>query len=149
MAKSYRDTVPISMLRHLVRAHQNVFMWAETEMERADLPGSELDVLLTLGNTNGMRMCELAAKMLTSAPNVTRLVKCVESKGLVKRQRSTASERDVIARLTPKGEEIFADVYPKVYQFWKRKFDALLSKDEQKQLLALLEKITADANGAP
>lgn len=125
-----------------MRAHQRVSMQAQTMIEPFGLPAGEFDVVMTLGNTAGLRMCDLAARMLTSAPNVTRLVKSLEARGLVERRRNPDSEREVIATLTTKGEAVFREAYPQVYAAWTKIFDAIYSRAEQKQLAALLERLT-------
>lgn len=141
MTKSYRDTLPITLLRNLVRAHQGVFERAAGGIDRHGLQPSEFDLVMALGNTAGMRMCDLASRMLTSAPNVTRIVKAVEAKGLVERARNPASDREVVARLTAAGERIFTAAYPAAYRYWKKTFEALYSEEEMETLAALLARL--------
>jgi MarR family transcriptional regulator, 2-MHQ and catechol-resistance regulon repressor len=141
MAKSYRDTPPITLLRSIMRSAQTLSHWSLDETKRMDLPGGEFDVIATLGNTDGLRMCDLAERMLTSPPNVTRIIKSLEERGLVERFRNPQSDREVIARLTPAGVTLFEACYPKMYAFWKEKLGKLYSTDEQKQLAQLLERL--------
>ena len=142
--RSYRNTPPISALRGVMRAHRTLLDENAEAIRHYGLPSGELDAVLALGNTSGLRMCELAAGMLTTPANVTRVVKALEGKGLATRTRSPRSDRDVIARLSPQGEELFERAYPALYRHWLAFFNARLSTEEQKTLNRLLEKV-ADA----
>ena len=75
----------------------------------ADLSFPELDVLLTLGNTQGMRMKDIAGRMMgsSSTSNVTRLCIALEKRHLLMRRRSPESDREVIASLTANGQTLF------------------------------------------
>lgn len=141
MTRSYRNTPPITLLRNLVRAHESVTRRAAARLDRHGLHPSEFDVVMALGNTEGKRMCDLAASMLTSAPNVTRLVKTLEEKGLVERQRNPESDREVVARLTKQGEALFEQAYPAAYRFWKGTFEDVFSAAEIETLNLLLGRL--------
>lgn len=109
--------------------------------DQLGMPMVEFDMLSTLGNTEGRRMKDLAASMITTPSNVTRVCAVMEEKGLVERRRSTESDREVIAKLTPKGEALFHEAFPKTVNFSARMMDTGLSRDEQQTLAALLDKL--------
>lgn len=138
---SYRDTVPITLLRNFVRVYQNISSKDAGFADSYQLSTAEIDVVFTLGNTDGMRMCELASKMLMSAGNMTKVIKKLVDRGLVNRQRNQQSEREVLVSLTDAGEELFVKAYPAAYQHTASMFDACLSAPEQQQLLQLLDKM--------
>ena len=71
----------------------------------------EFDLLAVLGNTDGKRMKDVAAKLVTSPSNVTRLSVALEKRGLLERRRSEVSDREVVARLTPEGQALFDDIF--------------------------------------
>lgn len=54
----------------------------------------------------GHPRCEIAARMLEKAPDVTRLVDRLEAQGLAERVRSEADRRLSLTRITPKGLEL-------------------------------------------
>ena len=141
MPGSYRDTQEISLLRNVLRAGQRLVKWNDAELPRHGLSTGEFDVVMTLGNTAGLRMCDVAQAMLTSAPNVTRLVKLLIEKGLVERTRNPSSEREVIVRLTEKGERLFSTAYPEAYLFWKERFATLYTPQELATLNSLLHRL--------
>lgn len=142
MAESFRDSLALSLLRALHRSYRDVQCADSSNLEaRWGLQHSEFDVIATLGNTDGFRMGEIAARTLSSPANVTRLVKRLEGRGLVTRQRSPRSDREVIARLTPAGVALFEEAYPAQYDFMRAWFDERLSADEQALLTQALQKL--------
>jgi DNA-binding MarR family transcriptional regulator len=144
--RSYRDTPTLGLLRTLVRASQQLQTWMNENAAAYGLSSSEFDLVMTLGNTEGLRMCDAATRMLTSAPNLTRVAKRLEERGLVERQRSPDSDREVIIRLTSPGNDLFVAAYPRAYQQWRERFDARLSESEQSQLANLLLRLSAPAD---
>ena len=144
---SYRDSLALTLLRNLVRAGQRLDAWDQADAATREVSSSEFDLVMTLGNTEGMRMCDAAARMLTSAPNVTRIAKRLEERGLVERQRSPASDREVLIRLTPDGERMFEDAYPETFRRWAARFAELYSEAEQRELADLLARVAAAPKG--
>jgi DNA-binding MarR family transcriptional regulator len=51
------------------------------------------------------------------------------------------SEREVLVSLTPDGQRVFEDIYPRHFEFLKDYFDSRLSRDEQAELTSLLQKL--------
>ncbi len=141
MAVSYRNTPVLTLLRSVIRAKQRIEELAHANIARYGLAPGEFDVVMTLGNTDGLRMCDLAARTLTTPPNVTRLVKSLEQKGYVERRRNPESDREVITTLTAKGEALFEEAYPATYEYWKDHFGGIFSNAELKELSALLSRI--------
>ena len=131
----------IQVLRRVMRANARLRDLHQPHFEAEGLPMVEFDLLSTLGNTSGLRMKELAVSMITTPSNVTRVCAVMEEKGLVQRQRSAGSDREVIARLTPKGEALFAKLFPKTVNFSASIINTALTKSEAKQLADLLEKL--------
>ncbi len=142
MSTNRRDSLTLSLLRALHRSYRDVQCADSRELEeRWGLQHSEFDVIATLGNTAGIRMGEIAARTLSSPANVTRLVKRLEGRGLVERERSPESDREVIARLTPAGVALFEAAYPAQYEFMKAWFDERLDPAQQEALKTALESL--------
>lgn len=133
----------VRVFRELLRAHARVmqktreFVEAETGMSF-----SEFDMLLELGNQTGLRMSDLATKMVVSPANVTRVAQSLEAKGIVERERAQHSDREVLARLTPDGQALFERHFPKAAAFMAGLMDERLSAPEQAKLGELLEKLS-------
>jgi DNA-binding MarR family transcriptional regulator len=137
----FRRTQTMRLLRALVEANGFVMRLDETQIRAYGLASAEFDGLVTLGVDQPLRMCDLAQRSLLTKSHTTQVVKQLEAKGLVSRQRSRESEREVLVSLTPEGEALFERIYPEHYQFLKELFQARLSADEQEALTVLLRKL--------
>jgi len=104
---------------------------------------TEFDFLAALGNTRGLRMRDLAHAMITTPSNVTRVCAEMEKRGLAVRERSPDSDREVIARLTPAGQQMFEELFMPTARFTQATIDQVLTEDEQRQLATLLERLLA------
>jgi DNA-binding MarR family transcriptional regulator len=140
---SPRTWIQIRALRALLLAAET-FRDAHKELfVEAGLSMAEIDVIFALGNTQGMRMKDIAASLMTSAStsNVTRLCIALEKRGLLQRKRSPQSDREVIASLTTEGQALFEELFPKVTSFTRDYANKLLSTKELETLHALLVRL--------
>jgi DNA-binding MarR family transcriptional regulator len=133
----------IQVMRRIWRAAARITALHAPHFEALGIPMVEFDLLSTLGNTEGMRMKDLAMTMVTTASNVTRVCAVMEKKGLVQRQRAQSSDREVIAKLTPKGQALFEVLFPKTVNYSAQIIDTALEPGEQKQLAELLDKLVS------
>jgi DNA-binding MarR family transcriptional regulator len=150
MASSKNKKAPVRhwpqvrVFRELLRANARVMQrtkeFVEAEM---GLSFSELDMIIELGNQVGLRMSDLATKMVVSPANVTRVAQSLADKGLVVRERAKHSDREVLARLTPEGQAAFERYFPKAAAFMASLIDERLTTVEQTKLAELLAKLGA------
>jgi DNA-binding MarR family transcriptional regulator len=68
----------------------------------------------------------------------------LEKRGLVRRDRNSQSDREVMASLTTEGQELFDRLYPAYHDFMEQTFGGRLDREEQEQMTVLLGKL---ANG--
>jgi MarR family 2-MHQ and catechol resistance regulon transcriptional repressor len=132
------------LTRALVEAFER---WREADIQqiaRYGLHPSEFDVLVHLGVEQPQKMGDLAEHTLLTKSNCTRVMKCLEAKGLARRERGPESDREVLASLTPAGQKLFERVYPVQYEHLKSLFERGLSEPEQEQLIQLLRRLAAD-----
>ncbi len=118
------------------------------DLESLSFRGTELNrsmfaCLMALGNTNGLKMGQIAKELLVTKGSITQLVKDMEGKGYVTRTRNPSNEREVIVTLTEQGESAFAMLYPKRQEVLKSGLARVLSAEDQATLLQLLGKIRA------
>src|ERR671923_829451 len=93
----------------LLHAHHEVSRRLDADLRaRHRLSLADYDVLLRLANapTSGLRMTELAKRLLAPASTLTRRMDGLAADGLVSRERSAADSRVIVARLTPRGRGI-------------------------------------------
>lgn len=132
------------LLRSLVEGYDGILKQSEAQIRAYGLGTAEFDCLVTLGVDQPLRMCDLAQRSLLTKSHTTHVVKQLDAKGLVVRQRSPESEREVLVSLTPEGLALFERVYPEHYRFLTELFASRLPKAEQAELTRLLRKL-ADA----
>lgn len=125
-------------------------------MVAADAVRTRLDRLLgvyeiTTGQYNVLRIlrgagceghprCEIAARMVERAPDITRLVDRLEKQKLVIRGRPDEDRRQSVTRITEKGLELLDRIEPELYQLNDR-IAQKMSVAEWIALTSLCEKI--------
>jgi DNA-binding MarR family transcriptional regulator len=73
------------------------------------LSPTQYNVLRILrGASEGLFCGEIASRMITRDPDVTRLLDRLEKRGLISRCREAKDRRTVMARITPEGLELLA-----------------------------------------
>ncbi|HTD05675.1 MarR family transcriptional regulator [Undibacterium sp.] len=83
---------------------------------------SQFDIIATLGNTPGMTCKDLGDKTLITKGTLTGVLDRLEQKGLIERERGCDDRRQFFVKLSPRGDEIFRDVFPKVVSKGKQRF---------------------------
>jgi DNA-binding MarR family transcriptional regulator len=74
-----------------------------------DLSSTQYNVLRILrGSPQGLLCGEIASRMITRDPDVTRLLDRLEKRGLISRWREARDRRTVMARITPEGLKVLA-----------------------------------------
>jgi len=74
-----------------------------------DLSATQYNVLRILrGSLDGLPCGEIASRMITRDPDITRLLDRLEKRGLISRCRETKDRRMVMARITPEGLKLLA-----------------------------------------
>lgn len=89
---------------------------------------------------DGHPRCDIIARMLEPAPDVTRLLDRLEKHRLVERTGSRGDGRMSLARITPKGIRLLKEVHPQMNRFQEQAFGTL-SEQECLELSKLCEKI--------
>jgi DNA-binding MarR family transcriptional regulator len=99
--------------------------------------------ILRAAGPKGMACGEIAERMITRDPDVTRLLDRLEKRGLVGRRREDEDRRVILSRITPQGLEIL------------HKLDELIPRLHQLQLghmteegLRLMNQLLEAARGA-
>ncbi len=80
-------------------------------LKNEDLSGTQYNVLRILrGAPEGLACGEIANRMITRDPDVTRLLDRLEKRGLISRCRETKDRRTVMTRITPAGLKLLANL---------------------------------------
>jgi DNA-binding MarR family transcriptional regulator len=131
-----------------------VMMWLRAELDAyleqvADLSHTEFGVLrcLALGEDRAIHMSRLAATASVTPSHLSRIVGRLEKRELLARSADPTDARKTLARLTPAGDQLLADVEPGyVAEVRSRVFD-LLGDRQLDQLEHLAEAIPTPLRG--
>jgi len=78
-------------------------------LKTEDLSATQYNVLRILrGSPDGLPCGEIANRMITRDPDITRLLDRLERRGLISRCRETKDRRMVMAGITPDGLKLLA-----------------------------------------
>jgi len=106
----------------------------------ADLNHQEMRLISFLGE-DGAQMMRVVAEHLALAVNsVTTLIDGLESKELVRRQRSEEDRRIVHVELTERGVKTYRALHDARQRFFRSMLNPL-TKDEQETLLVIFHKV--------
>jgi DNA-binding MarR family transcriptional regulator len=142
---------------NLVRTESALSCGLERLFKRFGLSNPKYNVLRILrgaavtgeAGPNGLPSLEVAARLITRVPDITRLVDNLEAAGLVTRTRCTDDRRVVYVGITPAGTALLAQIDGPLSEFHEKCFDRL-TVDEREDLSRLLVKLRqcADADNA-
>jgi len=107
-------------------------------LKTEDLSSTQYNVLRILrGAPPGLPCGEIASRMITRDPDVTRLLDRLEKRGLISRCRETKDRRTVMARISPAGLKLLARLDEPV-QAAHRKLLGHLGRERLQALTGLL-----------
>ncbi len=113
-------------------------------LKTEDFSSNQYNVLRILrGAPEGLSCGEIANRMITRDPDITRLVDRLEKRGLISRCRETKDRRTVLVRIAPQGLKLLARLDEPV-QNAHRKQLGHLGRDRLKALTELLLACRSD-----
>jgi DNA-binding MarR family transcriptional regulator len=105
----------------LLRATDMLSRGLITVLKAEDLSMTQYNVLRILrGAIEGLPCGEIANRMITRDPDITRLLDRLERRGLIARSRETRDRRMVTARITPPGLKLLARLDEPVQEAHRR-----------------------------
>lgn len=109
-------------------------------LKTEDLSATQYNVLRILrGSPEGLPCGEIASRMITRDPDVTRLLDRMEKRGLISRSRDNKDRRTVIGRITPEGLKLLARLDEPIQEAHRKQLGHL----GKNQLWALTELLAA------
>jgi DNA-binding MarR family transcriptional regulator len=112
---------------------------AEEAVEPSGLSGTQYNVLRILRGAGPSGLCcgEVAGRMITHDPDITRLLDRLEKRGLIVRARESTDRRVITVRITPEGLRILAELDGPIEEFHRRQLGHL-GQQRLKRLIDLL-----------
>lgn len=130
----------LPILRELARCYQAFETFSARHIRTLDLTPPQFDLIVTLGNTAGMSFKELGERTLITKGTLTGVVDRLVAKKLVRRSDSPTDGRSQIVQLTPKGETLFARIFPAHLEHLRPAF-AGYDGNQLKQAEAMLRRL--------
>jgi MarR family transcriptional regulator, 2-MHQ and catechol-resistance regulon repressor len=132
----------------LSRAHAAVAEHSQADIARHGLTPMEFGILEALHHKGPMLLGEVQKKILVTSGGVTYLVDRLAAKGLVERQRCDRDRRAYYAALTPAGQELIREIFPRHAEAIRRAMAGLTEqeKDEAIGLIRTLGRYAAEAD---
>ncbi|ARZ67281.1 MarR family transcriptional regulator [Streptomyces sp. HU2014] len=131
--------------RALLLAHSAAVRAIESDVQRnARIPLTWYDVLLELkgAGPDGLRMNELAERVVLSRTRVSRLVDEMARSGLVRKEQDTTDKRVVWALITDDGRAALRETAPVYLEGIERHFSTHLTDEEAEVIASALLKVS-------
>ncbi len=141
------DREKLRAWRALLEVHSGLLRKLETELqEEVGLPLTWYDVLYQLSEMpdGGLRMQDLAARLLISRSGFTRLSDRMVAAGLVERRPCTTDRRGIFVVLTEAGRQTLARAAPVHLRGIREHFADRLDQESTTDLLRALDLLSAD-----
>lgn len=112
-------------------------------LKAEDLSANQYNVLRILRGTLDALPCgEIASRMITRDPDITRLLDRLEKRGLISRCRETKDRRMVMARITPEGLKLLSRLDEPIEEAHRKRLGHL-GRERLRALTDLLEAARA------
>jgi MarR family 2-MHQ and catechol resistance regulon transcriptional repressor len=132
-----RDLKTLTILYRSVNAITNVI---KTDVGQYGLNVTEFGVLEALYHKGTLSVQAIVDKVLIANSSMSYVLSKLEDKALIKKEKSSQDKRQFNISITPKGQSILDEMYPKHVQSLRQKLD-VLTTEEEKELQRLLKKV--------
>jgi DNA-binding MarR family transcriptional regulator len=138
----FRSSSQEAFLR-LLMAGSALSRQADRLLQSFDISQPQYNVLRILAGAGaeGLGRNEIAARMIASAPDMTRLLRRMEEKGWVYRRRNIEDRREVPAKLTNTGKRLLRNIERPLDALHEQQFSGI-TQDKMRHLLSLLKELS-------
>ena len=138
------DSLEQETFLNLWRTYDRLHILEEELFGRYDLTPQQYNALRVLRGEGNRRLATLvlASRLVSRAPDITRLLDKLEDRKLIERERPADNRRMVLIGLTPQGRELLDDLDSQVRACHTRQLGHL-SEDQLRKLIELLEAARA------
>jgi homoprotocatechuate degradation regulator HpaR len=132
-----RRSLPIALLR----ARESVMSKFRPMLNRHDLNEQQWRVIRMLGEHGELDASQLAEKALVLAPSLTRMLKSLKARKLIKQRVDKDDKRRSLISITPEAQRVIDEITPESAAIYAE-LEAAFGKAEIEKLLDLLEAVT-------
>ena len=146
LADEIKMTKPFSLLEEeallsIVRTADVLFQRTAELLKPFDLSSSQYNVLRILRGTKEALACgQIAERMVSRDPDITRLLDRMEARGLMSRARDCQDRRVVKAQISGKGLHLLEEIQPLVVAHHRKQFGGFGPK-KLKQMVEWMEQV--------
>lgn len=108
LPRDTRRSLPIALLR----AREAVMARFRPMLARHDVTEQQWRVIRVLGEASPLDATEVAVRACVLAPSLTRIIKALEERGFISRDRDAADGRRVLLAIAPAGLAMIREVTP-------------------------------------
>ena len=136
------DSLEEEAILNLARTHEFVQQRSSGFFKQFQLTATQYNILRILrgAGKNGISCTEASDRMVTSDPDITRLLDRLESRNLIVRERSRGDRRVVISRISEDGLELLKSIDKPLARFIKRTIGHI-GRERLEQFVETLESI--------
>jgi DNA-binding MarR family transcriptional regulator len=148
LADEIKMTKPFSLLEEeaslsIVRTADVMYQRMAELLKPFDLSSSQYNVLRILRGAKEPMACgQIAERMVSRDPDMTRLLDRMESRGLISRARDEQDRRVVKARISHNGLAVLDELQPLILDYHRTQF-AGFGEKKLKQLVEWMEQLRA------
>jgi DNA-binding MarR family transcriptional regulator len=146
LAEEIKMSKPFSLLEEeaslsIVRTADVLFQRTAELLKPFDLSLSQYNVLRILRGAKEALACgQIADRMVSRDPDITRLLDRMEARGLISRARDEQDRRVVKAQITAKGLSLLEEIQPLITAHHQKQF-AGFGEKKLKQLVEWMEQV--------
>jgi DNA-binding MarR family transcriptional regulator len=129
-------------LLNIVRTADRIQYHFQQTLKPHGITPTQYNVLRILrgAGEGGLRCSDIGERLISSDPDITRLLGRLQKQRLVRRRRNPKDRRVIYARISPRGLELLEELEPVVNNHAKTIMKGF-SKEELSTLIFLLEEI--------
>ena len=135
--RSTQTALPMALLR----AREAVMARFRPLLDSHDINEQQWRVIRVLAEHDSLDATELAARANILAPSLTRMIRAMDARGLIKRGKDKGDGRRVILSITAAGRRLIDQVTPHTMAIYDR-IDADFGPDLVAQLIVLLDRLS-------
>jgi DNA-binding MarR family transcriptional regulator len=125
------DSLEQKVFLEMWRTYERLRLLEENVFSGHDLTPQQYNVLRLLWHARpeAVKTLELASRLVSRAPDITRILDGLERRGLVRRDRPAANRRVVELRITPAGEALIEELREPLVDCHAEQLGHLSTKD--------------------
>jgi DNA-binding MarR family transcriptional regulator len=134
------ESLESEVFLNLMRTADALSRGGEEILKLAGLSHTQYNVLRILRGAGEQGLCcrEVAERMITRDPDITRLVDRLERRGLLTRSRDSRDRRVITVRITPAGQKVVKGLDGPMAEY-NRRLLSHMDKSNLRKLVELLE----------